>query len=586
MSAVFDDNQNPPPEDENTKKHTAYTPVCVGLLNNAFSGMLLPLAVICLMVVGYTPSVFAQIGAQESNSIYNDIDRIDLASVSEDQLHPVPGRIQAEHTYSREGTDIGVGFDWGFHYVLSDIDDKDWFRYAIDVDATAIYQMNIRFSSFESKSFDIYTDNGYLTTINTWTSYGWWGWDGLSTEILLEKGKHELLFICHSDGAEYAAINWIDFQPADQAVQHPKMEIEVINLPEDSVLTGEMEHEVLALDQKKGDQNGDGIDHIMLYLVQNGDTVYTDFESKVPFKFEMDTREFENGPATLVVAVYADSDYHTDPYYLIIDVTIANNLDCFGTPDGDAYYDDCEVCVGGLTGIESIDSDEDGVADCVDLCPENPLKTEPGECGCNVPETDSDGDGVPNCNDVCVGGNDQVDYDQDGTPDDCDTDDDNDGVTDLNDCFPLNPELNARTLWYEDVDGDGVGAGRYYLGCLPPADNWVTETGDECPYDRYRTSSAPCGCGAPPEGCPGYYTGVEEQNDENAWNIFPNPAHKQFSIQINGDIEMGEIRSSTGQLMMSFQTKTVNTSELSAGYYWVAIATYNGVWLQTSLVIQ
>jgi hypothetical protein len=39
--------------------------------------------------------------------------------------------------------------------------------------------------------------------------------------------------------------------------------------------------------------------------------------------------------------------------------------------------------------------------DC-DSCPDDPDKTEPGECGCGIPETgDSDGDGVHDCNDEC-----------------------------------------------------------------------------------------------------------------------------------------------------------------------------------------
>ena len=38
------------------------------------------------------------------------------------------------------------------------------------------------------------------------------------------------------------------------------------------------------------------------------------------------------------------------------------------------------------------DSDGDGVDDCADACPEDPDKSEPGECGCGVPEGCNDTD--------------------------------------------------------------------------------------------------------------------------------------------------------------------------------------------------
>lgn len=37
-------------------------------------------------------------------------------------------------------------------------------------------------------------------------------------------------------------------------------------------------------------------------------------------------------------------------------------------------------------GVEDIDTDNDDVYDCNDLCPLDPLKTEPGTCGCGTPE--------------------------------------------------------------------------------------------------------------------------------------------------------------------------------------------------------
>lgn len=44
------------------------------------------------------------------------------------------------------------------------------------------------------------------------------------------------------------------------------------------------------------------------------------------------------------------------------------------------------------------DADSDGLDGvCGDTCPEDPLKTLPGECGCGVPDTDSDKDGIADC---------------------------------------------------------------------------------------------------------------------------------------------------------------------------------------------
>lgn len=65
------------------------------------------------------------------------------------------------------------------------------------------------------------------------------------------------------------------------------------------------------------------------------------------------------------------------------------------------------------------DIDLDGASGCDDLCPEDPAKIEPGECGCGVADTDSDGDTVPNCFDICPGGDDFLDEDGDGVPDEC-----------------------------------------------------------------------------------------------------------------------------------------------------------------------
>lgn len=43
------------------------------------------------------------------------------------------------------------------------------------------------------------------------------------------------------------------------------------------------------------------------------------------------------------------------------------------------------------------DTDMDGTVDCMDFCMTNPIKTDPGVCGCSVPDIDNDEDGSYSC---------------------------------------------------------------------------------------------------------------------------------------------------------------------------------------------
>jgi hypothetical protein len=100
------------------------------------------------------------------------------------------------------------------------------------------------------------------------------------------------------------------------------------------------------------------------------------------------------------------------------------------------------------------DSDGDGTADCVDDCPDDPDKVEPGACGCGLADIDSDGDGALDCMDECPNDPDKAE------PGACgcgvvDTDSNGDGVPDCLD----QPAQGSQDAGPEGSDGSGDGWG-------------------------------------------------------------------------------------------------------------------------------
>lgn len=85
-----------------------------------------------------------------------------------------------------------------------------------------------------------------------------------------------------------------------------------------------------------------------------------------------------------------------------------------------------------------IDTDGDGTPDGCDGCPTDPLKVDPGVCGCGTPDGDADADGVIDCLDNCpeTANADQADFDADGLGDVCDPDRDGDSVFGSDDLCP------------------------------------------------------------------------------------------------------------------------------------------------------
>lgn len=110
--------------------------------------------------------------------------------------------------------------------------------------------------------------------------------------------------------------------------------------------------------------------------------------------------------------------------------------------DGDGLPDCIDECPEDPYN-NNADSDDDGHPDCVDGCPLDPTKIQPGMCGCGVAVFDSDGDGSPDCIDECPNNSFKITFNYIcgcyGEPVDDFIDTDGDGTPDCVDGCPLDP---------------------------------------------------------------------------------------------------------------------------------------------------
>jgi len=164
--------------------------------------------------------------------------------------------------------------------------------------------------------------------------------------------------------------------------------------------------------------------------------------------------------------------------------TCARDSDDDGVPDGEDNCpetpnpDQTDTDDDGDGDACDDDRDDDGIPDDRDNCPEtfNPEQTDSDDDGtgdrCD-PDQDGDGDGVPDDEDNCpnVPNNNQTDTDGDGQGDACDDDADGDGIPDDQDNCPLTPNPNQ-----DDRDDDKTGD-----ACDDSDGDGVVDLDDNCP---------------------------------------------------------------------------------------------------------
>ncbi|MFQ5424381.1 MAG: thrombospondin type 3 repeat-containing protein [Phycisphaerae bacterium] len=170
-------------------------------------------------------------------------------------------------------------------------------------------------------------------------------------------------------------------------------------------------------------------------------------------------------------------------------------LDCLDNCPNDPNKTEPGVCG---CGVADVDTDGDGTFDCMDACPNDPAKTAPGTCGCGVADTDTDGDGTVDCIDMCPTDPAKVEPGLCGCGT-ADTDSDGDGTPDCNDACPndaakIAPGTCGCGTADTDTDGDGT-----------------PDCNDACPADPGKIDPGICGCGAADTDSDG--DGVADCND-------------------------------------------------------------------------
>ncbi len=160
-------------------------------------------------------------------------------------------------------------------------------------------------------------------------------------------------------------------------------------------------------------------------------------------------------------------------------------------------------------GDDSIDSDGDGTPDCADGCPHDDTQVEPGPCGCSQTGGDTDADGLADCVDNCprTGNSGQFDVDGDSIGDACDncqsirnatqSDSDGDGAGDACDGCPTDPNKQSPGTMGCGVAEPDTGSGSDDGGNGGDEGDGGDSGIDLCPDDPDKKLPGSCGCGTP-----------------------------------------------------------------------------------------
>jgi Secretion system C-terminal sorting domain len=79
---------------------------------------------------------------------------------------------------------------------------------------------------------------------------------------------------------------------------------------------------------------------------------------------------------------------------------------------------------------------------------------------------------------------------------------------------------------------------------------------------------------------------INENNPDNNFKIYPNPASDYFTIEMENELKSVEIYSIHGQKVLTSNSKSINVSDLSKGIYFVRIEDQNSAVSTQKLIIK
>lgn len=351
------------------------------------------------------------------------------------------GRIEAENYSDMAGVQTESTTDTGGGQNVSHIDPDDWMKYRVNISTTGNYQVSYRVASESGGKLQFEQGGGGVVygSINVPATGGWQNWQTISHTLALTAGEQDLA-IASLSGAWN--INWFEITPEETPCDTDcEPEPCTSDCPTAETITIEAENfsamngiQTEATSDQGGGQNisyldsGDWVIYDNITLPDTGE--YT-IEYRVASAESSGVIQLEEGGGSPVYANINVPNTGGWQNWTTISHTVnltagVHNLALAVTSGA---YNINWFKITSNTTSPIIDSDGDGIADSADNCPNvanaDQIDTDNDGLGdaCDTDEViDTDGDGIEDSYDNCpaVANADQADVDNDGIGDACD----------------------------------------------------------------------------------------------------------------------------------------------------------------------